>query len=127
MNTKPFDLEAALRGEAVYHVGRGVHVENVTRVGNRVAFTIPNDGDSIYNCLLNGNNTNWPKDLVLTMKPKTRTIYVNIWDSPSFHYTKYPTLEAAKQDMRGVSANSKSHLRHKKLNPEPFVIEVEER
>jgi hypothetical protein len=123
---KPFNLEAALRGEPVWHVNRKLHVENLTQVGVRVAYTIPEDGDMVYSCLLNGNGTGcFENEAMLAMKPKTHTFYINIWNSPSKHYTLHNTLEAAQRDV-GLSSQSKSFYRHKKLNLEPIAITIEE-
>lgn len=127
MKTKPFDLEAALRGEPVWHVSRKLHVENLTQVGTRVAYTIPEDGDTVYNCLLNGNGTgSFENQAMLVMKPKTRTVYVNIWESPSNHYTLHQTLELAQKDTKGLSIYSGSSKIHKRLNSEPIAITIED-
>lgn len=121
---KPFAIENALQGDPVYHRLRKLHVENIVVVGNRVAFTIPDDGDTIYSCLLNGNNPSSPDEPILFMAHKNQTIYVNLWNSPSSHYTTYSTLEAAMRDTRGVVSASKSTHRHNKINPDPIAITV---
>ncbi len=120
---KVFDLVAALRGEPVWHTNRKLHVENLTQVGNRVAYTIPEDGDTVYNCLLNGNGTgSFENQAMLVMKPKTHTVYANLWNSPSFHYTTHPT----EQDARDAKGTTYSGRNYAKLNPEPIAITIED-
>lgn len=121
MNLSPFNLEAALRGEPVWHVDRKLYIDNVTRVGNRVAFTIAEDGDTIYSATSDGRKTGDYDNVVLAMRRKSTTVYINIWDSPSFHYTKYGTEEAA----RTASGCTYSGRRHRKLNADPIKIEYE--
>jgi hypothetical protein len=120
----PFDLVAALRGEPVYHVQRNLFVENVTKVGNRVAFTIPDDGDTIYTCSVEGKRYD-TEGTVLMMHTKTKPLFINLWNSPSNHYTQYDTLIAALVDKSGLADDSKSTRRHERLNKEPIEIMVE--
>lgn len=122
---KPFNLEAALRGEPVFHVIRRRFVDNLAKVGNRVAFTIPGDGDAVYQVTFDGTSTHeYDAGIpILIMKARTKTVYANIWDSPSFHYTLYDSRDKA-LSATGLAAHS---LRtYQKLNSEPIELEVPE-
>lgn len=123
-DVRVFNLKEALSGKPVWHIGQDCWAENVTLVGDRVAFILSKFPMQVFHCDMDGkSNTGLT---TLAMEIPTKTLYVNIWDSPSFHYTRYKTLEEAQQDTRGLSHESKSSLRHKKLNPEPIKITIEE-
>lgn len=124
---KSFDLEAALRGEPVVdNHGKDVLVTKLA-IPDKSAFLVAQytNGDIVSSFQKNGVST-WMVNTWLMMKTTQRTYYINLWDSPSFHYTKYDSLEAAKQDTRGLAHNNKSQRVHRKLNPEPIEITVEE-
>lgn len=120
---KPFNLEAALRGEPVWHIAQHSPITDISRLKNKVVYQIKATGDSVFSCLLDGTHSTESGLPVLAMAPKTRTLYANLWDSPSFHYTTYESRLAAMESSR-VSPNS--HKAYKKLNPEPIAITVEE-
>lgn len=126
---KPFDLEAALKGAPVV-TKRGQKVINIAYLplavfyGRVVAVLDGISGNNVLSYDESGHVGSGLYDLF--METKTRTYYVNLWDSPSFHYTKYDSLEAAKQDTRGLAPDRRSSQKHKKLNPEPIEITVEE-
>jgi len=117
---KPFAIESALRGEPVWHTARKLYVKNLVRVGNRVAFQLEPDEEAIYYTDLEGKYvTNGVP--VLEMKSKEITYFINLWDSPSFHYTKHPTEEAARSSV----GQTYSGRRYKKLNSEPIAVTIE--
>lgn len=126
---KPFDLQAALAGAPV-----------VTKTGIKVLAIahLPQASLSfmrVYAVLegLHGNNVQSYDEsghvgsghFDLFMAPKRKTLYINIWKSPSFHYSTYETLEAAKTAVSTRSAN-KTPSHYERLNPEPIEIIVEE-
>jgi hypothetical protein len=118
---KPFELEAALAGKKVVR-GDGVEVK-VTRLalttpmGSSLISQTEGSGRGLMFHNIDGTAT-LSYDYGLFMAGEDQTVYINLWDSPSFHYTKHNSLAEAKK----ATGATYTGRRYKKLNAEPIVI-----
>lgn len=126
---KPFNLAAALAGALV------VNRDGYPRIISKMSLITPrggvicsqnSDGLAVSFNRYDGSCIGLPPENDLFLATKTRTVYVNLWDSPSPHYTKYDTLDAAQRDALGLHAASSGHRLFKTLIPNPIAITVEE-
>lgn len=116
---KPFNLEEALAGKPVIHSRTETPIHNLTRIGDVLAFQVIGYGQSIFTSDLSGRNVYDHQEL-LGMASQEKTVYVNLWQSPSFHYTVYSSLEEAKAS-KGASYTG---CTYSKLNKEPIALVI---
>jgi hypothetical protein len=108
---KPFDLEAAKRGEPIVNKeGRKVHFVGTTLNGAVVA---EDDRGNFHWHHPNGNVVGYPQNaLTLYMAPKKKTVWVNLYESFSgvregFHYDS--ELEATLAAGKAARIGGKSY------------------
>lgn len=124
---KPFVLADALAGKPVVNkIGDAVSVTKLAAVTNCGMALISQDpegkilayhradGTAEYGSLGGGFN--------LFMKSTEKTIFINLWDSPSFHYTMHQSAGEA----TAASGQTYTGRRFKKLNSVPIAIVIEE-
>lgn len=102
---KPFDLEAAKRGEPVYDICTGMVVHFVgTTIDGAIAI-------ELYNAIYRR------KEKELFMAPKKRTVWVNLYEvSRSLQYQFTTKKEADEYDRRGVN----------RIGGKAYPVEIEE-
>lgn len=122
---KAFDLQKALAGAPVV-TKRGIRVLRVAHLPEAVGYTrviavlegVSGNNVQAYN--EEGHVGSGTFDLF--MAPVEKTLWFNLYDSPSFHYTKHDSEQEANQ-AQGTTYTGK---RFNKINSAPIPVVVEE-